>query len=686
MTWRYRPEIDGLRTVAVYLVLLYHSGASWAEGGFIGVDLFFVLSGFLVLNVMLAEVDTAGHLSLSGFYARRIRRLLPAAVLVVVLTSLLFILTASLPARLPLVGDAQSALLYVSNWHFIAAANDYFATDTDKSPFLHFWSLSIEEQFYVVFPLLVALAVKLKRHRGKRFLALLVGLGLASLVAQVVYAQIDVNRAYYGTDTRLYQLFAGAALAVAFRDLGDRDRDPDQPRWSRRTGTLVAGVGVVGLLVLASGLLDLSISTRGILATVAALAAIAGVYAVPGSPVAWLLGRPTSAYLGKISYGTYLWHWPVILVLGQLFDVDAWVLALLAALVATGLAALSFSVYETPIRRSTWLAPRRWPTVLGGLTVSAVVAFALVPPVLQSDHVPAVAGESGGAAVPSSVAAALDEPVPDIDYEAVAADRGPDDQWCTPDSVDDCLMSEGSGGSGQKTVVLVGDSQARMLAPAFEQLAEDHGFRLYVDIVSSCPWQDGLYNAWASGQNQDQCHEARDDFYRETLPQMDPDLVVATSLARSADRWEPHIVDRDGESGDLDQLQLEATERTADLVADAGAPLVIIHSVMGTTGYDSEGPDPLDCLARAKTLGDCVVVPPLEKPTVDSFYDTVATTRDDVATIDINPFACPGAPLCLPVLDDTVVWRNHDHLTGDIGIAFRDDIWSALDDTGLLPG
>src|SRR5262245_20838945 len=143
MIWRYRPEIDGLRTVAVYLVLLYHSGASWASGGFIGVDLFFVLSGFLVLNVMLAEIDAAGRLSLSGFYARRVRRLLPAAVVVVFLTSALFILVASLPERLPLVQDAQSALLYVSNWHFISAANDYFATDTDKSPFLHFWSLSI---------------------------------------------------------------------------------------------------------------------------------------------------------------------------------------------------------------------------------------------------------------------------------------------------------------------------------------------------------------------------------------------------------------------------------------------------------------------------------------------------------------------------------------------------------------
>jgi hypothetical protein len=314
--------------------------------------------------------------------------------------------------------------------------------------------------------------------------------------------------------------------------------------------------------------------------------------------------------------------------------------------------------------------------------VSAVVAFVVVPPVLESDRAPAVAAEaSSGAGVPASVSAQLEDPVPDIDFQAVAEDRGPDDQWCTPDAVEDCLLTRGDG----MNVVLVGDSQARMLAPALQELAQEHGFQLYVDIVSSCPWQDGLYNTWASGLNQDQCHEARDDFYRETLPQMDPDLVIATSLARSADRWQEHIVDRDGNTGDLDRLQLEATERTADLVGDTGAPMVIIRSVMGTGGFDSEGADPLDCLARARTLGDCAVVPPMERPTVDSFYDAVATTRDDVATIDVNPIVCPGAPVCLPVLDDVVVWRNVDHVTGEIAIARSKEIWAAIEDTGLVP-
>jgi hypothetical protein len=279
-----------------------------------------------------------------------------------------------------------------------------------------------------------------------------------------------------------------------------------------------------------------------------------------------------------------------------------------------------------------------------------------------------------------STSAALRDSVPRIDYAAVSADRGPDDQWCTPDSVDDCLLVPGDG----RTVVLVGDSQARMLAPAFAKLAEEQGFRLYVDIVSSCPWQDGIYNAWASSGNQAQCHEARDDFYRETLPKMDPDLVVVASLARSDERWQGHIVDRDGRGGDLRKMMLDATERTADLVADTGAPLAIVHSVMGTGGYDTGGPDPLDCLARAKRVGDCVVVPTLHKPVVDGFYDTLATSRDDVATIDVNPLACPEAPACLPLQGDVVVWRNQDHYTGAFGVSVRKQIWSQIKRTGLF--
>lgn len=144
MTWSHHPALDGLRSIAVYMVLLFHAGLGWLGGGFIGVDLFFVLSGFLVSTVILTEIADTGRLQIGRFYARRVRRLLPAALVVIIVTSLTFLLVTPVVRRLPLVADAQSSLLYVANWHFLGRSTDYFATDVAESPFLHFWSLAIE--------------------------------------------------------------------------------------------------------------------------------------------------------------------------------------------------------------------------------------------------------------------------------------------------------------------------------------------------------------------------------------------------------------------------------------------------------------------------------------------------------------------------------------------------------------
>src|SRR5689334_23234267 len=253
----YRPDLDGLRTIAVYLVLLFHAGLGWVSGGFIGVDLFFCLSGFLVTGVLLGELERDGRLRVGRFYGRRVRRLLPAAVVVVVATSVAFLFLWSVVLRAPLVADARSALLYYANWHFLAASGDYFATDVDKSPFLHFWSLSIEEQYYIFFPVLLLLLSRLPvRVRRKAMLGTLGVLLVVSLVLQVVLAQGSIDRAYYGTDARLYQLLAGALLTAWLAGTSWRP--------SQRTAHAIGLVGLVGILVLGSGLLEWNPSWRGI--------------------------------------------------------------------------------------------------------------------------------------------------------------------------------------------------------------------------------------------------------------------------------------------------------------------------------------------------------------------------------------------------------------------------------------
>jgi peptidoglycan/LPS O-acetylase OafA/YrhL len=501
--------------VAVYLVLLFHTGLAAAGGGFIGVDLFFVLSGFLVSNVILSEVDESGRLQLGRFYARRVRRLLPAALVVIVATSAMFLLVASVVRRLPIVVDAQSALLYVANWRFLFQQNDYFAADVEASPFLHFWSLAIEEQFYVVFPILLVLTVRAARRRSWVLPTVFGGLFVLSLAAQLYWAQVDVSWAYYGTDARLYQLLAGVLLALALRTAW---------RPAVLPARAAAPLGLALLLVLGSGLVSLTPSWRGIGATVASVLVIGGLMVADTGVFARLLSRRTPVYLGQISYGTYLWHWPVILVIEELLAVRPLVLAGLAVALSSGLAALSFQVLEHPIRSAPLLRPFRWRIVGVGVLSSVLVAVTVVPMLLESDRRPRLAAAAAAPGSPMAApasgvdsSAGEDErsaPIPEgIDWEALrrAPETGPP---CTPKDPTACVLVDGKG----PHVTLVGDSQAGMLVPMFRSLAEEHDLRLSVNTVPACSWRAGTVNKRVPKAQNDRCEEMRQDWYDVVLP------------------------------------------------------------------------------------------------------------------------------------------------------------------------
>lgn len=692
--WEYRPQLDGLRFVAVMLVLAFHAGMVSMSGGFIGVDLFFVLSGFLVTNVILDEVDRQGSFSVGAFYGRRVRRLLPAAVLAITATCVLAVLVTPEASRLSMVSDARAALLYFANWQFIADANDYFGDGISASPFLHYWSLSIEEQYYIVYPLLIFLVLIKARQSERRVGLLLAVLTAVSVALQVHAAANDVNFAYYATQTRIYQPLAGCVLAIALRGLGRRGTTE-----SGGVGGLVGTLGVVGVVVLASGWLDLSESVRGLLCTVAALAAVGGLCLAPTTPVSRALSWSVPRYLGQISYGTYLWHWPVILVIAQLFDVRPIVLALMATAVATGLAALSFQVFETPIRRSRSLARTPWPVVLSGLAVSVLVAAVVVPVVLESDRQPVVvaSGPGGGPAVgvpdraqDGEVAAALadlDKPVPkDIDFRELADDEGEVGPQCADGTPESCVVV---GDNDGPLVVLIGDSHAAMLATALHRLADERGFRLSTNILNNCPWQDGINVTRVGQARQDECAQMRSRFYDEILPAMDADLVVTVGKARSDGHWA-----RDTEADDaaehpdetFRQMLLRKSQESVEKLRDTGARVLLMHSVFGTGGYDIGGPDPLDCLGVAKTQADCAVVPPTTRPPVDSFYEYFTTIYPDVFSAELRDAYCPGRVLCAPIVDGEVTWHDADHLSRGLVLSIRRQIWAQMQDSGAFDG
>lgn len=686
--WAYRPELDGLRTFAVVVIIFYHARVDGIDGAFIALDLFFVLSGFLVTNVVMTEIDERGTLDLGRYYARRVRRLLPAAVVAIVGICLLFVLVSSEPQRVAFVRQGQAALVYLANWQFIAEANDYFVADATASPFMHFWSLSVEEQYYIFFPLLILLVHRLAPRRGRVMLGVLGGLIALSITSQVVSAMTDPIRAYYATDARLYQLLAGAALAIALREfVTDTSRGEDGSVAWPRIGPMLSVFGLVGYFALGSELLSMPNTARNLIATVLALSMICGLYTSAGSWLSRAFGRPTPVYLGKISYGTYLWHWPMILVMGELFAIRPLGVALLAGLAATALASLSYHLLETPIRRTKALDGVNWRAVGAGLTVSVIAAVFAVQPILGSSRAPVVAASDVGLSEAVEQLAGEDSDKQlrtglskDVDFAEVVKDRGPDDVWCGPGNPEDCTVVDGDG----PHLMLVGDSHARMLAPGLIKAAKEHGLKLSAKIVPGCPWADGVYNGKARGKSKDRCFEAGADFYAKTVPAVDPDVVVAVNYDRG-ENLAGRLVDKDGAGVSWPRGQFRAIERTTEMLAENDTGLVMVESILGTGGWSTKGPDPLDCLARVEKLRKCNIVRPTEDAFVDSFLETTAALNDNAETIDINPLVCPDGLVCPAVRDGYPVWRNQNHLSGRTTARLSEEIWELIEDTGLLP-
>jgi peptidoglycan/LPS O-acetylase OafA/YrhL len=677
MAWQHRPALDGLRTVAVYLVVCFHAQVGWASGGFIGVDLFFVLSGFLVASILLEERYTTGRIHLVGFFARRIRRLLPAATVVVVATSLVFLLVAPVVRRLDWVADAQSALLYVANWRFLHASNDYFTHDPTQSPFVHFWSLAVEEQFYLAFPFVLLGLISLKKWWRPALVAGISALLAASVLAQLFWAAHDTNHAYYGTDARIYQPLAGVLAAIAWRHLAARKRA------LRRSGWVL----LAGLVLIGSSAVDWSASTRGLAATAISAVLVLAVMTRNTPSLDKALSVPQVTYLGRISYGTYLWHWPVLLLVTSGLDAPAWVDCLITATVATGLAALSYELLEHPLRRLPLPTKLPGATVLTGLTCSVLVAYTVVPVVLKNDarprltvassgstYAPLTAGGSGESAPVDAVDP--NGPVPPIDFAAIHDSRGAETSYCTLSDTTRCIAHHGSSGLH---VMLVGDSHARVFAPSLERIAEERDFTLSYSMVASCPWQGKVVSKWATADERSDCLRARSALYGGLLQAMDVDVVVLAELPRASSAWRDRLVSTTGSSVGLDALNRATITESLQSVEHAGARAVTLDAWL----VPRDDFDPLACLAGARSIGQCRVTT-APAPNTDGFVHAFADRSAGVASININDLVCPTQPVCEPVLDGLPVWRDDKHYSTEILLDHVEQIRDRLLATGYF--
>ncbi|MGZ6885095.1 MAG: acyltransferase family protein [Acidimicrobiia bacterium] len=368
----YQPALDGLRALAVAAVIAYHLGYPWAQGGFLGVDAFFVLSGFLITSLLLAERGDAGRISLRGFWSRRARRLLPA--LFLMLTVVCIYAAWNVPALQlgTLRDDALASVFYVANWHFISAGQSYFDLFANPLPFTHLWSLAIEEQFYLLWPLLVLGLVRIGRGRNRALTLFTVGGIVVSQIAMaLLYSPDDPTRAYYGTEARAHTILVGCLLALVVRAA---------PELLRRGGWLLdaAGIAALSLCIVAFDLGRASATyfngaSLGFAVLVAVV--IAAVLAPQG-----LLRRGLSSsvlrFVGRISYGLYLWHWPVIVFVSpDRYDLPTTELNLLRVGLTVVLTVISFRFLEQPILRGRPRITRARALLPVGLAVVLAAVF-----------------------------------------------------------------------------------------------------------------------------------------------------------------------------------------------------------------------------------------------------------------------------------------------------------------------
>ena len=557
----YNPPLDGVRAVAIALVLCYHGGPTLVPGGFVGVDTFFVLSGFLITSILVREHDGSGRIALLSFWARRVRRLLPALVVMVgvVLLWAHFFARYDYPG---LAGDPRSVLFYFANWHF-SSGSSYVNLGSSVSPFLHTWSLAIEEQFYLVWPLLLLGAFKLGLSRVKVLvLTLLAAAGSAVLMVCLYNPNEDPTAIYYNTATRAQALLVGAALALVVSWWA-----PSVRRFGARCWSAVAAIGCAGVVVLSATMsIDGPFTYEGglTLAALCAAALVAGVTLAGSSFVARSLSLSPIRYVGRISYGLYLWHWPIFVGLdGARTGLDGSVLfaARLAATFAVAVA--SFHLIEMPIRHGALRRSRE-------MRVEAVLVTTVV-------LVAALFQSTAAAPAPYIDQAASLEFYPGPTPQLAVAPPGP-----------------------PVRVLFVGDSMALMLGNGLELVSPQYGIAIHNMGLSACSLEDSTYRVHdVAISPTPQCADRQAAWTLE-LDAVKPQVVVLLVRLDVVDRLQfgdwVHIGEHNFDSSlhtDLD--------RTVRTLSATGARVVLATSPYYSSGETLNGsPWPEDAPWRVR--------------------------------------------------------------------------------------
>jgi peptidoglycan/LPS O-acetylase OafA/YrhL len=658
-----RPEIQALRAAAVSLVLVYHFWPKELPGGYIGVDVFFAISGYLITSQLLREVDRTGRLSMTAFWARRARRILPAALVVLLFCALATVLFVPELYWRQFFGEMQASTEYAQNWHLAAAAVRYGAADASPSSLQHYWSLSTEEQFYVVWPVLLLLAVSvtgLRRVRVRRASIAVVMLALVagSLAYGIYRTAADPAQAYFVTPTRAWEFGIGGLIALL-------------PSFETASPAVRSALSWSGLAAIAFA--AISFSQRTPFPGYAALLPVAGaaVFMVAGAPAHRIAPTPLLRlrpiqFLGDVSYSVYLWHWPLLVVAPFVvrggLHTDTKLVIVMLTVVAAWLTKLAI---EDPVRAGTFLTSRkpRWTLTFAACATAFVMAVGLEGSSYVSAQIRKDKTRTDGvlASHPSCFGAAARDPqdpctnlalrltVVPTPAEAASRPNSP----CSfvqkrPFNV--CAFGV-SRANAQATVALVGDSHASHWRAALEVVAQKRHWRGLSITRSGCP------------------------FSRTTKLLRGPLIAPCVRWNQELPRWfagHPEIstVFVSQESGQKWLVPRGQNEFTAEVAgftsAWKGLPPSVKHIVV-IRDTPKNRASTAACVERAmatsKPAGSVCAVP--RGAALGPDAQATASIRlhsSRVRTVDLTQFFCDSRR-CFPVIGGALVHKDNHHLT-----------------------
>ncbi|GEP36655.1 acyltransferase [Nocardioides psychrotolerans] len=685
---RFRGDIQGLRAVAVLAVVAAHAGVPFLPGGFVGVDVFFVISGFLISGLLFREVSEAGRVSLASFWSRRARRILPAATVVTLVTVAVAVVGLSLIDARQVVVDAIWSSLFAANVHFAQQDIYYFASGSGTSPLQHYWSLAVEEQFYVVWPLLLLALVGLSRigrkgtthaHLPRTTIAVALVLITATSFGWSLHQTAEQpGSAYFSTFTRAWELGVGGLAALVAVPLA---------RVLHRHLLTVLGIMGVAAIVVACMAFTPDTAFPGysaalpVLGTALLLVAGAGARSPATSH---LLDNAPMRTLGDWSFSIYLWHWPALILseglLGRPLAAGETGLVVLAVL---GLSSLTFHLVESPFRTGRPARALRVPRALALYPASLVLVGATC---LVGWQWTAVQGGETGDNPPITVAGSHDDAVALVrasvdaarDEVAVPSDLTPDllELRDSIADVGDCDYAEDvralcprGATNGERTLVVVGDSHARAWIPAFDRIAVEGDWTAYYLVKPQCTAAHVLVAPVNEARPFTEC-VAFQDWVIDMVSGLEPDLVVVASS--------PPV------NGVYDgTARYEATDKVAPLLADGydelfGELLGNAERVALLRDVPKSPDDPGTCLTQGDpSLGDCMFSP-VERSEILADVAVQSAILTGAEVVDPTPWLCYEGD-CPVVIGGTLSYRDTDHITTEYAASLAGALGRALD-------